>query len=149
VQTIIGMAPHIIVMGMPLLIIFIMTSQHALSISMLIMPVGLIRQVIPCVVMSRVMSGTKGIPQQLIIGIPQHIIMHGVPLCIMPLIIEHAFFTMSIVASSPGVMVHIIPLSVMVQAMRHDMGSMMGTGIGEDMGMLGIAIGEAAFMGLS
>jgi hypothetical protein len=29
------------------------------------------------------------------------------------------------------------------------MGSMMGTGIGEVMGMLGIASGEAAFMGLS
>jgi hypothetical protein len=58
-----------------------------------------------------------GIPQQLIIGMPQHMIMHGVPLCIMLVIIEQALFSMSIVTSSPGVIVHIIPLSLMVQAM--------------------------------
>jgi hypothetical protein len=47
VQTMIGMKPHIIVMGIPLLIIFIITLQQVLSMSMLIMPVGAIMQVMP------------------------------------------------------------------------------------------------------
>jgi hypothetical protein len=46
-QTIMGMGPHIIVIGMPLPIIFIMVSQQDLSISMVIMPVGFIRQAMP------------------------------------------------------------------------------------------------------
>jgi hypothetical protein len=93
-----------------------------------------------------------GMPQQLIIGVPQHIIMQGVPLCIIVLIIEQASFIMSIVTSSPGVIMHIMPLSVMVQVMWHDMGSIMGTGIGIDMGKdvgmpIGVVIEEAGFMG--
>lgn len=83
---------------------------------MLILPLGIIMQVMPCPVISSFISATMGIEQQLIIGMPQHIIMQGVPLCIISLIIEHASFIMSIVTSSPGEMMHIIPLSVMVQA---------------------------------
>jgi len=117
VQTIIGIEPHIIVMGMPAAIIFIMTSQQALSMSMLIMPVGIIMQVIPCEVIAMVMRGIMGMPQQLTIGIPWHIIMHGVPFCIIPLIMEHMSFIMSMVTSSPGIMVHIMPSLVMVHVM--------------------------------
>ena len=116
-QTIIGIVPHISVMGMPQLIIFVIMSQHIFSMSMLIMPVGAIVHVMPCAVISRVMSGIRGMPQQLIIGMLQHIIMQGVPLCIIVLIIEQASFIMSIVTSSPGEMMHIMPLSVMVQTM--------------------------------
>jgi hypothetical protein len=40
-----GIMPHIIVMGMPQLIICIMVSQHILSISMLIAPLGIMVQI--------------------------------------------------------------------------------------------------------
>ena len=46
-QTIIGMVPHIMVMGMPQFIILVIMSQHILSMSMLIMPVGIIMQLMP------------------------------------------------------------------------------------------------------
>jgi hypothetical protein len=47
VQTITGIEPHIMVIGMPQFIICIIMSQHVLSMSMLIAPVGIIMQVIP------------------------------------------------------------------------------------------------------
>jgi hypothetical protein len=117
VQTITGMGPHIIVIGIPLPIIFIMVSQQVLSISMLIIPVGFIKQAMPSGVISMLISGAMGIPQQLIIGMPQHIIMQGVPLFIMLLIIAHASFIMSMLPLSSGFIMHIMPLSVMVQVM--------------------------------
>lgn len=46
-QTIIGMAPHITVMGMPQFIILVIMSQHISSMSMLSMPVGSIMQLMP------------------------------------------------------------------------------------------------------
>ncbi len=42
-----GMAPHIIVIGMPQLIMRVIVSQHIFSISMLIMPAGAIMHVMP------------------------------------------------------------------------------------------------------
>jgi hypothetical protein len=145
-----GIDPHIIVIGTPLLIIFIMTSQQVLSMSMLIMPLGFIRQLMPWGVISMVISGIMGIPQQLIIGIPQHIIMQGVPLCIMVFIIVQVSFIISIVTPSPLVMAHIMPLSVMVQDMWHGMGSIIGTGMGMDIGAdigMPTGIGAADFIG--
>ena len=43
-HTITGMVPHIIVIGMPQLIICIMVLQHILTISMLMAPFGIIVQ---------------------------------------------------------------------------------------------------------
>ena len=42
-----GMEPHISVIGIPQLIMFVIMSQHILSISMLIMPVGFMVQLMP------------------------------------------------------------------------------------------------------
>jgi len=92
------------------------------------------------------MSGIMGIPQQLIIGIPPHIIMQGVPFFISVIIIPHMSFIMSMVTPSPGIIMHFMPLSVMVQSMRQAMGTIMGMGImlGDmPMGML-IGIGLVA-----
>jgi hypothetical protein len=47
VQTIIGIEPQAIVIGMPQLIMRVIMSQHILSMSMLIMPVGIIVHVMP------------------------------------------------------------------------------------------------------
>ncbi len=79
-------------------------------------------------------------PQQLIIGIPEHIREHGVPLFIMLVSIEHMSFIISMVPPSPGIITHFIPLSVMEQAIRQAMGTIIGTGI--DMGMPDIRLME-------
>jgi hypothetical protein len=42
-----GMVPHIIVIGMPQLIICVIMSQHVFSMSMLIAPIGIIMQLMP------------------------------------------------------------------------------------------------------
>ncbi len=42
-----GMEPHIIVIGMPQLIRRVIVSQHIFSMSMLIMPAGIIMHVMP------------------------------------------------------------------------------------------------------
>jgi hypothetical protein len=47
VQTIIGMEPQVIVIGIPQLIIFVIMSQDILSMSMFIMPIGIIVHVMP------------------------------------------------------------------------------------------------------
>ncbi len=62
--------PHITVIGMPQAIILFMLSQHILSMSMLIMPVGIIMQVMPVAVISQVIFGIMAMPQQLIMGMP-------------------------------------------------------------------------------
>lgn len=62
-----GVLPHIIVIGMPQAIIRFMVSQHIFSMSMLIMPVGIIVQVMAVAVISQVIFGIIGMPQQLII----------------------------------------------------------------------------------
>jgi hypothetical protein len=150
VQTIIGMEPHIRVIGIPQLIIFVIMSQHILSMSMLIMPAGIIMQVMPFAVISHVITGFMGIPQQLIIGMPEHIIMHGVPFFIIMLMVAHMSFIMSMLMPSAGIIMHCMPLSVMVQVMRHDMGIIIATGIDGAMligGIIGICMGAFAFMG--
>lgn len=63
-----GVLPHIMVIGMPQAIMRFMVSQHIFSISMFIMPVGIIMQVMPVAVISQVIFGIIGMPQQLIIG---------------------------------------------------------------------------------
>jgi hypothetical protein len=109
VQTIIGMEPHIMVIGMPQLIMLVIMSQHILSISMPIMPVGFIVQVIPLPVISQVMVGHMGMPQQLIMGMPAHIIMHGVPFFIMTFNMVHMSFIMSMLIPSAGIIMHFMP----------------------------------------
>lgn len=47
VQTITGMEPHIMVIGMPQFIICVIMSQHILSMSMLIALIGTIMQFMP------------------------------------------------------------------------------------------------------
>jgi len=116
-QTIIGMEPHIMVIGMPQLIMPVIMSQHMSSMSMLIMPMGIIMQLMPLGVISHVIFGTMGMPQQLIMGMPAHIIMQGVPFFIMVSMSAHMSFIMSIVTPSPGVIMHCMPLSVMEQVM--------------------------------
>ena len=65
-----GVLPHIMVIGMPQAIMRSMVSQHILSMSMLIMPIGIIVQVMPVAVISQVIFGIIAMPQQLIIGMP-------------------------------------------------------------------------------
>jgi hypothetical protein len=56
------------VIGMPQAIMRFIISQHIFSISMLIMPPGIIMQVMPAAVISQVIFGIMAMPQQLIIG---------------------------------------------------------------------------------
>ena len=67
-QTMHGVLPHIMVIGIPQAIIRFIVSQHIFSISMLIMPVGIIVQVMPVAVISQTIVGIIAMPQQLIIG---------------------------------------------------------------------------------
>ena len=67
-QTMHAVLPHIMVIGMPQAIIRFIVSQHILSISMLIIPAGIIMQVMPVAVISQVIFGIIAMPQQLIIG---------------------------------------------------------------------------------
>jgi len=117
VQTIIGVEPHISVMGMPQLIMLVIMSQHILSISMLIMPVGFIVQLMPLPVISQVMVGHIAMPQQLIMGMPAHIIMHCVPFFIMTFNMAHMSFIMSMLMPSAGIMMHFMPCSDIEQLM--------------------------------
>jgi hypothetical protein len=67
-QTMHGVLPHIMVIGIPQDIMRFIVSQHIFSISMLIMPLGIIMQVMPLGVISQVIFGIMAMPQQLIIG---------------------------------------------------------------------------------
>ena len=69
-QTMHGVLPHIMVIGMPQAIMRFIVSQHIFSMSMLIMPVGIIMQTMPLPVISQVIFGIIGMPQQLIMGMP-------------------------------------------------------------------------------
>ena len=57
----------------------------------------------------QVIFGIIAMPQQLIIGMPEHIIPTGVPLAIMSVSIVHMLFIMSIVTPSAGIIVHFMP----------------------------------------
>jgi hypothetical protein len=149
VQTIIGIEPHIMVIGIPQLIIFVIISQHILSMSMLIMPAGIIMQDMPLGVISQLIMGFMDMPQQLIIGMPEHIIMHGVPFFIIMVMVAHMSFNMSMLMPSAGIIMHCMPLSVMVQVMRHDIGIIIATGIDGAMvigGIIGACMGAFVFM---
>ena len=104
-----GVEPHIMVIGIPQAIIRFIVSQHILSISMLIMPVGIIMHSMPWAVIVQVIFGIIAMPQQLIIGMPKHIMPVGVPQAIMSVSIVHMLFIMSIDAPSPGIIVHFMP----------------------------------------
>jgi hypothetical protein len=104
-----GVLPHIIVIGIPQAIMRFMVSQHILSISMLIMPVGIIMQLMPFAVISHVIFGIMAMPQQLIIGMPAHTVPTGVPHAIMSVSIEHMLFIMSMLAPSVGIIMHCMP----------------------------------------
>jgi hypothetical protein len=108
-QTMYGIVPHIMVIGIPQAIIRFIVSQHILSISMLIMPVGIIMHSMPCTPIVQVIFGIIAMPQQLIIGMPEHIIPTGVPHAIMSVSIVHMLFIMSIVTPSAGIIVHFMP----------------------------------------
>jgi hypothetical protein len=116
-QHISGIAPHIIIIGMPLAIMRVIMSQHILSMSMLIAPVGIIMHFIPCGVISQVIFGIIGIPQHIIIGIPLQVIMTGIPLAIMSFIMAQQSFIISMSVPSAGIIMHIMPLGVTEQAM--------------------------------
>ncbi len=148
-QTNIGMVPHISVIGMPQLIIFVIMAQHISSMAMLIMPVGISMHCMPFAVISQLIIGFMAMPQQLIMGIPEHIIMHGVPFFIIMVMVMHMSFIMSMLMPSAGIIMHCIPLSVIVQVMRQDMGIIMATGIDGAMlmgGIIGICVEAFVFM---
>lgn len=89
-------------------------------------------------------------PQQLIIGMPAQVIMQDMPLFIMEVSIPHMSFIMSMVMPSPGIIVHIMPLSVMVQLMRQFIGIIMAVGMaGMFMGMAFVGMGMAGVMEVS
>jgi hypothetical protein len=108
-QTMHGMLPHMSVMGIPQAIMRFIVSQHILSMSMLIMPVGIIMQVMPLAVISQVILGIIGMPQQLIMGMPAHIIPTGVPQLIISMSIEHMLFIVSMLMPSAGIIMHFMP----------------------------------------
>jgi len=56
-------------------------------------------------------------PQQDIMGIPAHIIMHGVPFFIIDMSIVHMSFIASADVPSPAIIVQTMPLSVIAQVM--------------------------------
>ncbi|MEJ1964127.1 MAG: hypothetical protein WDO56_22325 [Gammaproteobacteria bacterium] len=116
-QTMHGVVPHIMVIGIPQAIMRFIVSQHILSISMLIMPVGIIMQVMPFAVISQVIFGIMAMPQQLIIGMPAHIMPTGVPQLIISVSIEHMDFIMSMLMPSAGIIMHFMPWSVIEQVM--------------------------------
>ena len=128
-QTIIGMEPHIMVIGMPQFIIWVIMSQHILSMSMLIMPVGIMVQLMPLAVISNFIDGVIAMPQQLIIGIPAQVIMQDMPLDIIDVIIVHMSFIMSMVVPSPGIIMHIMPCAVISQLMRQLIGIIIAIGM--------------------
>jgi hypothetical protein len=114
-HTIIGIVPHIMVIGMPqAIMLFIMSQQH-FSMSMFIMPIGIIMHIMPLSVISQCMRGIIAMPQQLIIGMPLHIMPQGMPLAILSFIIMHMERIISMLVPSAGIIMHIMPLSVIVQ----------------------------------
>ena len=58
----------------------------------------------------------------IIIGMPLHIIMHGIPICIICIIISQRCFIISICEASIGIILHIMPSLVISTVMRHIMG---------------------------
>jgi hypothetical protein len=75
--------------------------------------------------------------------------MQGVPFFIMVMNMLHMSFIISMVAPSPGIIMHFMPLSVMVQVIRQFIGIIIGMGIDIIPG-IGIGLIEfiAAFIGL-
>lgn len=89
-------------------------------------------------------------PQQLIIGMPAQVIMQDMPLFIMEVSIPHMSFIMSMVMPSPGIIVHCMPLSVMVQLMRQFIGIIMAVGMADMfMGMAFVGMDMAGVMEVS
>lgn len=141
-QTIIGMLPQAMVIGMPQPIMLFMVSQHILSMSMLIMPVGIIMQTMPCDPIVQVIDGIIGMPQQLIIGMFPHIMPQGVPQAIIDIIMSQQSLSISIELPSAGFITHIMPSLVIEQSMWHIIGIMVAIGMA---GMPDIGI---AFIGI-
>lgn len=140
-QTIIGMVPHIMVIGMPQPIMRFMLSQHILSMSMLIMPVGIIMQTMPRDSIVQVIFGIIGMPQQAIIGMLPHIMPHGVPQAIIDVIMSQQSLSISIELPSAGFITHIMPSAVMEQSMWHIIGIIVAIGIEDMPGICMVFIG--------
>lgn len=139
-QTIIGMLPHIMVIGMPQAIIRFMVSQHIFIMSMDIMPAGFIMQTMPSPCMLQSIAGIIGMPQQAIIGMLPHIIPHGVPQAIIDIIMSQQALSMSMDVPSAGFITHIMPSAVMRQSMWHIIGIIVAIGMPECM-PIGMFIG--------
>ena len=101
VHAIIGMPPIIIIMGIPMLIIFIMASQRSRNISTVTPSAGIILQVMPSLPISMVMRHAIGMP------IPD--IMLGI-IPIMGIIPDIMFGIIPIMGIIPGIMLGIIPI---------------------------------------
>ncbi|MFT4246586.1 MAG: hypothetical protein QM581_00945 [Pseudomonas sp.] len=140
-QTIIGMPPHVMVIGMPQPSMRCMLSQHSLSMSMLIMPVGIIMQTMPCDSILQLICGIIGMPQQAIIGMLPHIIPHGVPQDIIDIIMSQQSLSISIVQPSAGFITHIMPSAVMAQSMWHIIGIMVAIGMADMPGIGMVFVG--------
>lgn len=67
-QHIIGIPPHIIIMGMPIFIMLFMRSQHSFIISLVIAPMGVILQTMLLPDISQVMVHIIGIIMPIIMG---------------------------------------------------------------------------------
>lgn len=119
-----------------------MLSQHIFSMSIVIMPVGIIMQTMPFLSILQVIVGIIGMPQQAIIGMPPHIIPQGTPLAIIVVMVSQQSFIISIVVPSAGFITHIMPLAVIEQSMWHIIGIMVAIGIAgmPIIGMFGICI---------
>ncbi|UWX04133.1 hypothetical protein H1235_01665 [Pseudoxanthomonas sp. NC8] len=148
-HTIIGVPPHTMVIGMPQPIMRFIASQHIFIMSMPIIPVGFIMQTMPPASMVQLISGIIGMPQQAIIGMPPHIIPHGVPQAIIDIIRSQHAWSISMLEPSAGFITHIMPSAVMEQSMWHIIGIIVAIGIdGICIGMPAIGIMFiAVFMG--
>jgi hypothetical protein len=95
------------------------------------------------VVLSRAAHFVMGM--QHIIGMPLHIIMHGIPMLIMDIIISQQFFIMSICEASIGVILQTMPSLVISQLMRQ---VIMGIGIPPIIGIMPFIIGIPPIIGI-
>ncbi|WP_437981768.1 hypothetical protein [Sorangium sp. So ce117] len=84
VHIIMGIPPHIIIMGIPADIIFVMASQRSFSMSIDMPSGGIILQIIPSLVISHDILHIMGMPMPIMPGIMPII---GMPMPIMPGII--------------------------------------------------------------
>jgi hypothetical protein len=115
IPIIIGMPPHIIIIGMPIAIMLIMRLQQSMNMSFDMPSMGIIRQVMPSGVMSQLMRHIIGAGIMPIIGIVPPIIMCiGIMPPIIGFIIGIPDIIDGIMPPPMGICIGIIPVIIAV-----------------------------------